>query len=919
MWEEDYDEGEGEFDAIALLEQHDSRISQIEIASQWRDDQYMVMRHAVADISRRMETLARQQQYPSRPPSVRQAGGLRGGLGELKRNHGLRSSQSASRPHSQTDSRNTSPNPDRREETEEGGWHEERRQSHRPVPMAHVDCQTDPHSSDDELSCMHKGRRKRRIAAAQAGEVEDADDFEFEPHPTYLRGGSEPTNPPVTRPMLPPADLVLEFVYSYRTSDRRPNLLYTHDMRLAYYVGKAVIVFDPITREQKIFSGHTEMIEGIAMDPEGTVVATSQTASSTSGSMPMVFVRSVDAVDSSAAMQLTLPKREGASVLCFLDNVRLAAVCNDEEHTVYVFNWQTGLRILEFKASSADVTSSSWVRDALFMDTIIMVCGARLLKFISWKPGQDPWQSSYESPMSNVSVPLWSTIGASGDPPPYSPKSIATSAPQHKPRVLHAQPSNVLCIALAPDGRLVYAGLEDGTIQVWQYGHLLEAQPGAHEGRVTCLACFPHGLVSGGGDGTIKIWQSTDLLQADAHPTVSVLLPPLAVPKDQDDTTAPPDPLDPPHAVSLSARGPSKETLAGWRAAVGTSCGQVYDFSIEDLVTVQSHNAANIEPPDPPLLNSHFGEGDLWGVARHLDQRIVATCGDDRTLRLWDRVRHVMLCCIILPERGKAVAFSENADGHLAVGLKDGQVKIYDCGADGTSLEFVKDLRPCFDDVFDIKYSPDNRFLAAGSHDDCIHIYDCGCDYRHMGRCQGHSSFITAMDWSLDSEFLQTTSGANELYYWAMTPSIKKLSSSKQVRDLEWNTWTCPLGWPVQGIWPEEDEDEDETSKQSVLRTVCRSGAGGSLFAENSLLAMGDELGNVSLYAFPCTHINAPCRVAHGHASMVTNFCFLAPCEDDPSSRMELVSTAAEDQSMLQWRVVPAPTELPAAEPEPSE
>lgn len=45
-----------------------------------------------------------------------------------------------------------------------------------------------------------------------------------------------------------------------------------------------------------------------------------------------------------------------------------------------------------------------------------------------------------------------------------------------------------------------------------------------------------------------------------------------------------------------------------------------------------------------------------------------------------------------------------------------------------------------------IKFSPDGRFLALGSHDNHVYVYQVNEEFRkydRIGRCTGHSSFIT--------------------------------------------------------------------------------------------------------------------------------------------------------------------------------
>ena len=51
-----------------------------------------------------------------------------------------------------------------------------------------------------------------------------------------------------------------------------------------------------------------------------------------------------------------------------------------------------------------------------------------------------------------------------------------------------------------------------------------------------------------------------------------------------------------------------------------------------------------------------------------------------------------------------------------------------------------------------MRYNKSGSRLAVGSHDNYIYIYDTNVEgqYKPHGILRGHSSYITALDWSID-------------------------------------------------------------------------------------------------------------------------------------------------------------------------
>lgn len=127
---------------------------------------------------------------------------------------------------------------------------------------------------------------------------------------------------------------------------------------------------------------------------------------------------------------------------------------------------------------------------------------------------------------------------------------------------------------------------------------------------------------------------------------------------------------------------------------------------------------------------------------------------------------------------------------------------------------------------------------------------------------------------------LQSNSGDFELLFWEM-PSGKQIKFPADTRNLDWATWTCVAGWPVQGIVPKHSNGQDvNTCDCSHTRTV---------------VAAGDDHGMVSLYQYPAHHGCAR-RTFFAHSSKITSLRFL--CDDT------YVVSVGSDFTICQCRVV---------------
>uniref|UniRef100_A0A673JXD4 Echinoderm microtubule-associated protein-like 3 n=1 Tax=Sinocyclocheilus rhinocerous TaxID=307959 RepID=A0A673JXD4_9TELE len=308
----------------------------------------------------------------------------------------------------------------------------------------------------------------------------------------------------------------------------------------------------------------------------------------------------------------------------------------------------------------------------------------------------------------------------------------------------------------------------------------------------------------------------------------------------------------------------------------------IADVDGEELLVGTTRNA---------ILRGTFSDGfvghvdEMWGLATHPTQNIFLTCGNDRQVCVWNAEDHKLDWCTTLEESGLCADFSPNG-GVVSVGLSTGRWVVLDL----QTKEVVSDLTDGNEQLSVMRYSPDGSFLAVGSHDNFIYIYNVtegGRRYTRFGKCTGHSSFITHLDWSKDGKYIMSNSGDYEILYWDVASGCKLLRNRFESKDREWASYTCVLGFHVMGVWLEGSDGTD-------INALCRSHS-------ESMVAVADDFCKVHLFQYPCPKPKAPSYKYEGHGSHVTNVRFT-------HNDSHLLSMGGKDTCILQWRVKGAGT-----------
>ncbi|XP_040595023.1 echinoderm microtubule-associated protein-like 4 isoform X3 [Mesocricetus auratus] len=413
----------------------------------------------------------------------------------------------------------------------------------------------------------------------------------------------------------------------------------------------------------------------------------------------------------------------------------------------------------------------------------------------------------------------------------------------------YEKPKFIQCLAFLGNGD-VLTGDSGGVMLIWGRT-AVEPPPGkgpkgvyqisrqikAHDGSVFTLCQMRNGmlLTGGGKDRKVILWDH------DLNPEREIEVP------DQYGT------------IRAVAEGKAEQFL------VGTSRNFILRGTFNDgfQIEVQGHT------------------DELWGLATHPFKDLLLTCAQDRQVCMWDSAEHRLEWTRLVDEPGHCADFHPSGTV-VAIGTHSGRWFVLDA----ESRDLVSIHTDGNEQLSVMRYSVDGTLLAVGSHDNFIYLYSVSENarkYSRYGKCTGHSSYITHLDWSPDNKHIMSNSGDYEILYWDIENGCKLIRNRSDCKDIDWTTYTCVLGFQVFGVWP---EGSDGTDINALVRSHNRR-----------VIAVADDFCKVHLFQYPCSKAKAPSHKYSAHSSHVTNVSFT-------HNDSHLISTGGKDMSIIQWKLV---------------
>jgi eukaryotic-like serine/threonine-protein kinase len=516
---------------------------------------------------------------------------------------------------------------------------------------------------------------------------------------------------------------------------------------------KRIAVLDAISGKQTaICNGHTKSIRALTFSPDGTRLA--------SGSVDRT-ARVWDAASGRLLATCEGHKSSVHSAKFSPDGARLVTASPDV--TVRQWDAATG-QVVEppYDRHSAQLQSAVYSPDGQWVasagdDRTIRVWEARGRKDVAVLHGHmggviEVAFAPDGRRVASLSTSRWRVVTAWDDTVRVWDVDPKSSLP-----VLADHTRTVLSVAFSPDGRWLASGSYDTTVRLWDAatGEFCATLP--HDpGLVVCLGFAPDGawLVTGcSDDGRLRVW---DVATARVRKEV-------------------PYPGANLYALTVSPDGTRVATTSLVRPRNKELCV----FDVASATPLFSTDGASLS----------YSPDGRW---------LAALAADDRTVLLLDARTHETVARFVGHEKSVFKAAFSPDSRLLATCCQDRTVRLWKIGSGECQV-----LHGHTDEVYAVAFHPDGTRLATAARDGAVWLWDVTRG-EAVGRLPRHKSFVWSLAFSKDGATLVSSSGDATVRLWDTAPLKARYQARRDAAALRPEAERL-----VEQLWHEKNDPSD--------------------------------------------------------------------------------------------------------------
>lgn len=327
------------------------------------------------------------------------------------------------------------------------------------------------------------------------------------------------------------------------------------------------------------------------------------------------------------------------------------------------------------------------------------------------------------------------------------------------------EPQNFLCQAWVSDERII-AGTDSGRLLLFESGELKSEfhvgggganasaptrqsmasvpESGVSQDappQVTCIIAFSKGFICSGGAGTVHLFEKTE--EKDFYKKAREIKIPV-------DTQSPdPQLLENQEIVNLTV-SPSEETLV-----CSTKTSQLY------CITMSTADLGKGDIATFELLSQAFHRGVITGMDVCIRKPLIATCGLDRSVRIWN----YEVCSLEQYKEFQEECYSialHPSGLYILVGFSD-KLRLMNLLIDDIRSFKEFTIRGCRECSFS-----NGGHLFAAVHGNVIQLYS-STTFENVGNLKGHNGKVRQVIWSQDDSKIISCGMDGAVYEWNVT------------------------------------------------------------------------------------------------------------------------------------------------------